>query len=58
MVMELCECDLDHLLKVRPFHDKDIIILLHQLGEGGREKGGKGRDDEGKETEGGRKRGW
>lgn len=58
MVMELCECDLDHLLKVRPFHDKDIIILLHQLGEGGREKGGKGNYDEGKETEGGRKRGW
>ena len=44
MVMELCECDLDHLLKVRPFHDKDIIILLHQLGEGGRDGGRKGEE--------------
>ena len=32
LVMELCECDLDHLLKMRPFGDNDIITLLSQLG--------------------------
>ncbi|XP_003387126.1 PREDICTED: inhibitor of nuclear factor kappa-B kinase subunit beta-like [Amphimedon queenslandica] len=34
MVMELCECDLDHLIKVKPFCDQDVTVLLHQLGEG------------------------
>ena len=33
LVMELCECDLDHLIKVKPFNDKDIVVLLHQLGK-------------------------
>ena len=33
LVMELCECDLDHQLKVRPFRDNDIITLLSQLGQ-------------------------
>ena len=33
MVMELCECDLDHLIKVKPFCDQDVTVLLHQLGK-------------------------
>lgn len=33
MVMELCEYDLDHLIKIKPFGDQDITVLLHQLGE-------------------------
>ena len=63
MVMELCECDLDHLIKVKPFCDQEVIILLHQLGkeywgEGEREgerKGGRERGREGG-REGGRER--
>ena len=33
LVMELCEYDLDHLVKVAPFKEEDIVIFLHQLGE-------------------------
>lgn len=33
MVMELCECDLDHLLKVKPFGDNEITLLLYQMGK-------------------------
>ena len=33
LVMELCEYDLDHLVKVSPFKEEDIVIFLHQLGE-------------------------
>ena len=33
LVMELCECDLDHLIEVKPFKEDDIIIFLHQLGK-------------------------
>ncbi len=33
LVMELCEFDLDHLVKIKPFKEQDIIIFLYQLGE-------------------------
>ena len=33
LVMELCEFDLDHLVKIKPFKEQDIVIFLHQLGE-------------------------
>jgi len=29
--MELCEYDLDHLVKVQPFKEDDITLFLHQL---------------------------
>lgn len=36
LVMELCEYDLDHLVKVEPFKEDEIIIIsLHQLGKRG-----------------------
>ena len=35
LVMELCEYDLDHLVKVEPFKEDEIVIFLHQLGKGG-----------------------
>ena len=31
LVMELCEYDLDHLVKVQPFKEDDITLFLHQL---------------------------
>ena len=31
--MELCEYDLDHLVKVQPFKEDDITLFLHQLCE-------------------------
>lgn len=37
LVMELCEYDLDHLVKVEPFKEDEIVIFLHQLGEWERE---------------------
>ena len=33
LVMELCEYDLDHLVKVSPFREDDITLFLFQLGE-------------------------
>ena len=33
LVMELCEYDLDHLVKVQPFKEDDITLFLYQLGE-------------------------
>ena len=33
LVMELCEYDLDHLVKVELFKEDEIVIFLHQLGE-------------------------
>ena len=38
LVMELCEYDLDHLVKVEPFKEDDIVIFLHQLGKYARER--------------------
>ena len=38
LVMELCEYDLDHLVKVEPFKEDDIVIFLHQLGKCARER--------------------
>ena len=38
LVMELCEYDLDHLVKVEPFKEDEIVIFLHQLGKREREK--------------------
>ena len=51
LVMELCEYDLDYLVKASPFREDDITLFLFQLGEymkgreGGRERGG-GREEE------------
>ena len=39
LVMELCEYDLDHLVKVEPFKEDEIVIFLHQLGKRERERG-------------------
>jgi len=33
LVMELCEYDLDHLVKVQPFKEDDITLFLYQLSE-------------------------
>ena len=33
MVMELCEYDLDYLVKASPFREDDITLFLFQLGE-------------------------
>lgn len=38
LVMELCEYDLDHLVKVEPFKEDEIVIFLHQLGKCARER--------------------
>ena len=32
LVMELCDYDLDHLVKVEPFKEETIIVFLYQLG--------------------------
>jgi len=34
LVMELCEYDLDHLVKVQPFKEDDITLFLYQLSLG------------------------
>ena len=34
MVMELCEYDLDHLVKVQPFSEEDTTLLLFELAQG------------------------
>ena len=31
--MELCDYDLDYLVKVDPFKEENIIVFLFQLGE-------------------------
>ena len=31
--MELCDYDLDHLVKVEPFKEETIIVFLYQLGK-------------------------
>lgn len=33
LIMELCDFDLDHLVKIKPFKEQDIIIFLFQLGK-------------------------
>ena len=33
LVMELCDYDLDHLVKVDPFNEESTIVFLHQLGK-------------------------
>ena len=33
LVMELCEYDLDYLVKMSPFREDDITLFLFQLGE-------------------------
>lgn len=33
LVMELCEYDLDYLVKVKPFKEDDITLFLYQLGK-------------------------
>lgn len=33
LVMELCDYDLDHLVKVEPFKEETIIVFLYQLGK-------------------------
>ena len=33
LVLELCEYDLDHLVKTNPFNEDSIVLFLHQLGE-------------------------
>ena len=32
LVMELCDYDLDHLVKVSPFKEDSTIVFLYQLG--------------------------
>jgi hypothetical protein len=33
LVMELCDYDLDHLVKVSPFREDDITLFLFQLSQ-------------------------
>ena len=33
LVSELCEYDLDHLVKVKPFNEDNTVLFLHQLGK-------------------------
>ncbi len=35
LVMELCDYDLDKLVKTSPFREDDITLFLYQLGEYG-----------------------
>ena len=32
LVMELCDYDLDYLVKTDPFKEENVIVFLYQLG--------------------------